>query len=59
MLVYDRWGNILWESNQKKNQWDATVFGKDLPDGVYAWKVDFWGWDNKKYTKTGTVTVIH
>lgn len=59
MLVYDRWGNILWESTNKKNQWDATIFNKDLPDGVYAWKVDFWGWDDKKYTKTGTVTVLH
>lgn len=59
MLVYDRWGNIIWESTNKKNQWDATIFNKDLPDGVYAWKVDFWGWDNKKYTKTGTVTVLH
>ncbi len=59
MLVYDRWGNILWESTNKKKQWDATIFDRDLPDGVYAWKVDFWGWDDKKYTKTGTVTVLH
>jgi len=59
MLVYDRWGNILWESTNKKSQWNTTVNNNELPDGVYAWKVDFWGWDNKKYTKTGTVTVIH
>lgn len=59
MIVYDRWGKIIWESNNKKSQWLPKINDNELPDGVYAWKVDFWGWDDKHYSKTGTVTVLH
>ncbi len=59
MVVYDRWGKIIWESSNKKSQWLPILNENELPDGVYAWKVDFWGWDDKHYSKTGTVTVLH
>ncbi len=59
MRVYDRWGGKIWESNDKKRQWDGTINGKTAPDGVYAWYVIFDGWDSKTYKTKGTVTVIH
>ncbi len=59
MKVYDRWGKKIWESTAKKQQWDGTYNGKQVPDGVYAWLLTFEGWDNETYQKTGTVLVIH
>lgn len=59
MKVYDRWGQKIWESSNKKEQWDGTFQGKQVPDGVYAWLLNFDGWDVKNYKKTGTVLVIH
>jgi len=59
MKVYNRWGQKVWESTAKKLQWDGTVDGKLAEDGVFAWYVQFDGWDDKKYTMKGTVTVIH
>jgi gliding motility-associated-like protein len=59
MRVYDRWGGKIWESSDKKQQWDGKINGKTAPDGVYAWYVIFDGWDNKTYKTKGTVTVIH
>ncbi len=59
MKVYDRWGQKIWDSFDKKKQWDGTINGVQVPDGVYAWLLNFDGWDNKHYQKTGTVMVIH
>ena len=59
MRVYDRWGKKIWESQNKKTQWDGRIDGKEVPDGVYAWYVIFDGWNNKTYKTKGTVTVLH
>lgn len=59
MKVYDRWGQKIWESSDKKKQWDGTIDGKQVPDGVYAWLLNFDGWNDKSYQKTGTVMIIH
>ncbi len=59
MKVYDRWGQKIWESFDKKKQWDGTIDGVKVPDGVYAWLLNFDGWDEKHYQKTGTVMIIH
>jgi hypothetical protein len=59
MRVYDRWGQKVWESTDKKRQWDGKVNEREAQDGVFAWYVIFDGWDNKTYKMKGTVTVIH
>lgn len=59
MRVYDRWGQKVWESTDKKRQWDGTVNDRKAPDGVYAWYVIFDGWDDKTYRMKGTVTILH
>ena len=59
MNVYDRWGQKIWESFDKKKQWDGTINGIQVQDGVYAWLLNFDGWNDKRYQKTGTVMVLH
>jgi gliding motility-associated-like protein len=59
MKVYNRYGQKIWESTYKKNQWDCQYQSNEIPDGVYAWHLIFKGWDKKTYEKVGTVTVIH
>jgi hypothetical protein len=72
-MVYDKWGNILWESTKLEagsptEHWDGTYQGEPVPQGAYVWRVDaiFANgemWDgmidrNGDYNQTGTVTVI-
>ena len=72
-MVYDKWGNILWESTKLEagsptEHWDGTYQGEPVPQGAYVWRVDaiFANgemWDgmidrNGDYHQTGTVTVI-
>jgi gliding motility-associated-like protein len=56
--VFDRWGNLLFESNNKTFKWDGTYKGKLLNTGVYAYIVDvtYVGGTTKKMS--GNITLI-
>lgn len=40
MLIFNRWGNVVWESNNYLAMWDGTYGGKMCLDGVYIWKME-------------------
>ncbi|MBN9294728.1 MAG: gliding motility-associated C-terminal domain-containing protein [Flavobacteriia bacterium] len=39
MLVFDRWGEIIFETHNTKVGWDGTYLGKKCPEGTYVWKI--------------------
>jgi|ETNvirenome_6_85_1030632.scaffolds.fasta_scaffold07107_3 gliding motility-associated-like protein len=41
LMVFNRWGNILWESHNQYGKWDGTYDGKLCQDGVYVWKMRY------------------
>ncbi|MBI1838483.1 MAG: choice-of-anchor L domain-containing protein [Flavobacteriia bacterium] len=41
MLIFNRWGEIIFESNDAKIGWDGTYGGKLVQEGVYTWKINF------------------
>jgi hypothetical protein len=59
MKVFNRYGEKIWESSYKNNQWDCIYRAEEIPDGVYAWYLQFSGWNEKEYRKTGVVHVLH
>jgi len=40
-LIFNRWGEIIWESHDVAVGWDGTYGGQIMQDGVYIWKIDF------------------
>lgn len=42
MLIYNRWGEVLFESHNVEFGWDGT-YGADglVKEGVYTWKIEF------------------
>ncbi|MEN9442177.1 MAG: hypothetical protein RLZ33_2254 [Bacteroidota bacterium] len=42
MLIYNRWGEVLFESHNAEFGWDGT-YGADglVKEGVYTWKIEF------------------
>lgn len=38
--IFNRWGNMVFEQNGYKGQWNGTWNNKDLPDGTYFYLVD-------------------
>jgi len=60
LAVYDRWGEIIWETNDLFEYWtgDAKGHGEAVQIGVYKWLVVCKDYKGVEHTKTGNVTVI-
>jgi len=41
MLIFDRWGEIIFETNNDQVGWDGTYQGELVKDGTYTWKIEF------------------
>ncbi len=39
MQIYDRWGELIWETNDISVFWDGTYQGKVVQSGTYTWKI--------------------
>ena len=59
MHIFDRWGNLLFESKDKQIGWDGyDRNGRLMPAGVYVYKVVLRLGDGQRTTKVGDVTLI-
>lgn len=59
LSIYNRWGEILFESKDHKVGWDGTYDDKLCPVGTYTWTISFKdSKSDKKITKTGHVEII-
>ena len=59
LLIFDRWGETLFESKNAKVGWDGTYNGTLVQEGIYTWTVTFKDPNtDKKYTESGHVTLI-
>jgi gliding motility-associated-like protein len=59
LVVYNRWGQIVWESYNPAGYWDGTYDSRYVPDGVYTYRV--WFGDKEtdaRYELTGHLTLI-
>ena len=56
--VWSRWGEKVFETNDKRIGWDGRYKGKLLPMDVYAYTLDVEFSDGTKATKTGDITLI-
>jgi gliding motility-associated-like protein len=56
MLVYDRWGEVIFESDDAAEQWDGSFKGQPVQQGTYVYQV-FTPGDNRG-SRTGSVTLI-
>ena len=52
LIIYNRWGKKVFESNNYRNDWD----GESLSDGVYYWNLYLA--DGKETEMNGTVTIL-
>lgn len=62
LAIYNRWGQLMWETNSIEDTWDGKSRGKECPAGVYMWVMKFSAEGNllKKdnISKTGSVTIV-
>lgn len=41
MLIFNRWGEIIFETNDVNIGWNGTYKDNIVDDGIYAWEIDF------------------
>jgi len=61
MYIYNRWGQLVFESEDISKGWDGTFNGQMAPQGTYVYRVDYQLYDFvslHKHTKVGSVTLI-
>lgn len=58
MQIYNRWGELIFETNNKNYGWDGYHNGKICPQDVYIYKVNVKYLDGREGTLFGDVTLI-
>ena len=56
--IYNRYGQVVFESNNPLNGWDGTFQGVAQPIGVYAYTLDATFFNGTKSRRTGDITLI-
>ncbi|GAA4314880.1 hypothetical protein GCM10023143_25920 [Compostibacter hankyongensis] len=58
LVVYNQWGQKVFESRDQKTGWDGTMNGRKQPVGVYVYYLEATLQDGKKVEKKGSITLI-
>ena len=56
--IFNRWGELLYETHTKFNAWDGSYKGEIVQNGVYVWKLEFKDINGKQHKKIGKVSLI-
>lgn len=58
MQIYDRWGELIFETRDIRVGWDGYYRGKICQQDVYIWKAYIKLTNGKRFNKTGDVTLL-
>lgn len=58
VIVFNRWGNKVFESNNYQNNWDGTHNGIPVPDGAYYYMVEAITVNDRLVIKKGSLTIL-
>jgi gliding motility-associated-like protein len=59
LMIYNRWGELIFESFDKDIGWDGYVDGKIAKQDVYVWKVEGKYINGQSFVDVGDVTLLH
>jgi gliding motility-associated-like protein len=58
LIIYNRWGERVFESNEIQIGWDGKIKGTPAMEGQYLYTLFTQGLDKKEYHKTGSFYLI-
>lgn len=56
--IYNRWGELVFESSQLEKGWNGKMNGRETDSNVFVWTCEFQFEGQKYQLKKGTVTLI-
>ena len=58
LKIYNRWGELVFETNDPLKGWDGTFNGKKVDPVVFVYQLDVRCIDQRAFTKKGNITVV-
>ncbi|NNC82574.1 MAG: PKD domain-containing protein [Flavobacteriales bacterium] len=58
LQIYNRWGELLYESDDVNKGWDGYYKGRLAQQGVYVWRATVTFTDGKQVIKAGDLTLL-
>lgn len=59
LMIFDRWGELIFRTNDPEGGWDGTLKGNPCQQDVYVWRIAFRDLvDNRHQVHIGHVTLI-
>jgi len=59
LVIFNRWGEILFESYDQTIGWDSRYAGRKVQDGVYIWQIEYRPINSsEKQIERGHITVL-
>ena len=59
LLIFNRWGEVIWESYDSKAKWNGYYHGEKVPAGTYSWRVNYKDRETDgKTVQTGFINVL-
>ena len=58
MLIFNRWGQMVFKTNDPNEGWDGMVQNKPAPEGVYGFQVYAEFFTGKGFLNQGSVHLI-
>jgi len=58
-IVFNRWGEILYETGIPKDGWDGKFKGKLVEQGLYYYRIQFVGANEIRNEEKGNVMVLY
>ncbi len=58
LMVFSRWGELIYEGNERENGWDGTCRGEKCQDGVYTYKLIVKSEEKMSHESAGVVNLI-
>lgn len=58
MRIFNRWGEILFETTDPNQGWDGTANGIKVMDGTYGYMIEILDFNQKKIFRKGSITIL-
>jgi gliding motility-associated-like protein len=59
LIVYDRWGQVVFQTSSIDHKWDGNKNGMDVPTGEYSYQLIAYGKEIGEVFKSGSVMLIN
>ena len=56
--IFNRWGQLVFETTNIDEGWDGTFNGQPQPIGVYVYYADAISYRGKRFYKQGNITLL-